>query len=117
MVVVISDLYDDPAEIMRALQHFVWKKHQIIVFHLMDPAELSFPFRGIVSFVDMETKEKLQIDPRYIKQAYLDEVNAFIENYRKECSNRNIEYVLTPTDTTYDRMLLDYLARRKALLR
>jgi uncharacterized protein (DUF58 family) len=117
LVIVISDLYDEPAEIVRALQHFVYKKHQIIVFHVMDPAELSFPFRRIVTFVDMETHLKLQIDPRYIKQAYLEAMSAFIETYRKECSDRSIEYALTPTDTPYDRMLLTYLARRRALLK
>jgi len=117
LVIVISDLYDDQSEIIKALQHFVFKKHQIIVFHMMDPAELEFPFKKIHSFVDMETNERLQVDPRYVKQAYLTEIRAFIDRYRKECSDRNIEYVVTPTDTPYDRMLLNYLNRRKALLR
>jgi uncharacterized protein (DUF58 family) len=117
LVIVISDLYDDPAEIMRALQHFAYRKHQIIVFHLLDPAELDLPFRKITSLVDMETGEKVQIDPRLLREAYRGEVAAFVEHYRKECSDRNIEYVLTPTDTPYDRMLLNYLARRKAMVR
>jgi uncharacterized protein (DUF58 family) len=117
LVIVISDLYDDPAEILRAFQHFVFKRHQIIVFHVMDRAELDFPFRKVLTFVDLETDEKLQVDPRTVRQPYLDEVNAFIETCRRECSDRNIEYVLTPTDTPYEVMLLDYLARRKALLR
>ena len=117
LVIVISDLYDEPAEILKALQHFVFKRHQIIVFHLMDPAELSFPFRKICSFVDMETHERIQVDPRYIRDAYVAEVRAFVDHYRKECSDRNIEYVLTPTNTPYDLMLLNYLARRKALIK
>ena len=117
LVIIISDLYDDPQEVMKAIQHFVYKKHQIIVFHLMDPSELEFPFKKILSFVDMETQEKLQVDPRYVREAYLEEMKAFIDGYRKECSDRNIEYALTPTDTPYDRMLLNYLARRKALMK
>jgi len=117
LVIIISDLYDEPSEILPALQHFVFKKHQVIIFHVMDPAEIEFPFRKITSFVDMETNERLQVDPRYVKDAYLEEVKAFIEYYRKECSDRNIEYILTPTDTPYDMMLLNYLARRKALMR
>ena len=117
LVIVISDLYDEPSEIIRALQHFVYKKHQIIVFHVLDPAELEFPFKKILSFVDLETDQRLQIDPQYVRQAYLEEMNAFVERYRKECSDRNIEYVLTPTNTPYDRMLLNYLARRKALMK
>ena len=115
LVVVISDLYDDQSEILKALQHFVFKKHQIIVFHVLDQAELEFPFTKVSSFVDMETKQKLQVDPRYVKQAYIDEMNAFIERYRRECSGRRIEYVLSPTSTPYERMLLNYLARRKSL--
>ncbi|HUT59928.1 MAG TPA: DUF58 domain-containing protein, partial [Phycisphaerae bacterium] len=107
----------EPSEIIRALQHFVYKKHQIIVFHVLDPAELEFPFKKILSFVDLETDQRLQIDPQYVRQAYLEEMNAFVERYRKECSDRNIEYVLTPTNTPYDRMLLNYLARRKALMK
>ena len=117
LVVIISDLYDEPSEILKALQHFVYKKHQVILFHVMDPAELEFPFKKILSFVDMETQERLQVDPRYVREAYLKEVGAFIEMYRKECSDRNIEYALTPTSTPYDLMLLNYLARRRALLR
>jgi uncharacterized protein (DUF58 family) len=117
LVVVISDLYDDPAAIMRALQHFVYKRHQIIVIHLLDPAELEFPFKKITSMVDMETGEKLQVDPRYVREAYQAEMNAFIERFRKECGDHNIEYVLATTDTPYDRMLLDYLARRKGKIR
>ena len=117
LIVIISDLYDEPAALTKALQHFVYKKHQIIIFHVMDPAELEFPFRKILSFVDMETQEKLQVDPRYIREAYMEELNAFVENYRKECGDRNIEYVLTRTDDPYDRMLLTYLARRKLLIK
>ncbi len=115
LVVVISDLYDDPNEIIRSLQHFVHKKHQIIVFHVMDRSELEFPFRKVFSLVDMETDERLQVDPRYVREGYLREIKAFVDYFRRECSERNIEYSLTPTDTSYDRMLLDYLTRRRAL--
>jgi len=117
LIIIISDLYDDQEKIVKALQHFVFKRHQIIIFHVMDPAELEFPFKKILSFVDMETKEKLQVDPKFIREAYVGEVSAFVENYRKECGDRNIEYMLTRTDDAYDRMLLTYLARRKAMRR
>ncbi len=117
LIIVISDLYDDPAAVMRALQHFVHKKHQIIVFHVLDRAELELPFKDITSFVDLETHQHIQVDPRYVRQAYRRAVDEFVANYRKECSDRNIEYVLTTTDTPYDRMLLNYLTRRKAMRR
>jgi uncharacterized protein (DUF58 family) len=117
LIVVVSDLYDEPAEVMTALQHFCYRKHQIIVFHVFDPAELELPFRRMTNFVDLETNEKIQVDPRLVRDAYRDEVAGFIERYRKECSDRNIEYILAPTNTPYDRMLLNYLARRKRLVR
>jgi len=117
LVIILSDLYDEPEAILKALQHFVYKKHQIILLHLMDPAELEFPFTRITQFVDQETNQKLQVDPRYVRGAYVEEVRAFVERYRRECSDRNIEYLLTPTDTPYERMLLNYLAMRKAMRR
>ncbi|MBS3820250.1 MAG: DUF58 domain-containing protein [Planctomycetes bacterium] len=117
LVVIISDLYDDPDEIVRALQHFVYKKHQVIVFHLLDEAEIEFPFRQITSFVDMETNERVQVDPRTVGDAYREEIVAFINRYRRECSDRNIEYIQATTTTPYDRMLMDYLARRKRATR
>ena len=83
----------------------------------VDPAELEFPFRQISNFVDLESGERLQIDPRLLRQTYRRELSAFLERCRKECSDRNIEYVLTPTSQPYDLMLLNYLARRKLLVR
>ncbi len=117
LIIIISDLYDDQDELMKALQHFVYKKHQMIIFHVFDPAELELPFRRVTSFIDLETDERLQVDPRRIREAYIREIGAFINRYRKECSDRNIEYSVTRTDTPYDKMLLKYLARRKAMLR
>lgn len=117
LVIILSDLYDEPAGIMKALQHFVYRKHQVILLHLMDPAELEFPFTQITQFVDQETQERLQVDPRTVRTAYQAEVRSFIETYRRECGDRNIEYVLTPTNTPYERTLVEFLARRKAARR
>ncbi|MCY2929122.1 MAG: DUF58 domain-containing protein [Planctomycetota bacterium] len=117
LVIILSDLYDEPEGILKALQHFVYRKHQVILLHLMDPAELEFPFTQITQFVDQETGQRLQVDPRTVRSAYQEEVRSFIEGYRRECGDRNIEYLLTPTDTPYERMLLQFLAWRKAARR
>ncbi|MFW6133463.1 MAG: DUF58 domain-containing protein [Planctomycetota bacterium] len=117
LVVVISDLYEDQDDILHALQHFVHKKHQIILFHVLDPAELELPFQRTHTFVDMETGERMLVDPRQIRETYQEEVNAFVDRYRRECSQHNIEYVVARTDEPYDRMLLRYLAGRRAALR
>jgi uncharacterized protein (DUF58 family) len=117
LIVIISDLYDEPAEVMRALQHFCYKKHQLMLFHVFDPAELDFPFKRMTNFVDLETGQRLQVDPRLVRQSYRQEVAGFIDRYRKECSDRSIEYVVASTAQPYDLMLLNYLARRKRLVR
>jgi uncharacterized protein (DUF58 family) len=117
LVIIISDLYDDPDEVFNALQHLVYKKHQIIIFHLLDEAELDLPFRGVVRLVDMETDQRLQVDCRYVRDAYRREMEAFRDRYRHDCAERNIEYAATTTATPYDRMLLDYLARRRLLMK
>ena len=117
LVIVVSDLHDDPDQIVRALQHFAYKKHQIIVFHVLDEAELSFPFRGMKTFIDMETGNRLQVDAGRIRDTYLREMKDLTDFLRKECSDRKIEYVLAPTNAPYDHMLLQYLSRRKVALR
>ena len=99
------------------LRHFRHRRHEVILFHVFDRAELEFPFRKRHTFVDMETSERMQVDPRHIRDAYLAELNGFIDMYRRECGERNIEYVLASTANSYDSMLLEYLARRKAFIR
>lgn len=112
LIVLISDLYDDPEEVLRALNHFRHRRHEVIVFHVFDKAELEFPFRETVAFHDLETNERLQIDPLYVRDAYLEEVDAFCSAFRKGCAEANIDYVLTDTSVPYDFMLSRYLAKR-----
>jgi len=117
LIIVVSDLYDEPDQVLRGLQHFCYQKHQLILFHVLDPAELDFPFKKVTTFVDLETGQKIQADPRLLRDSYRSEIGAFIERYRKECSDRRIEYVVCPTGQPYDVMLLNYLAKRKRLVR
>ena len=115
LIIIISDLYDEPADVMRALRHFRHNKHQVIVFHVFDQAELDMPFNKLVTFVDMETAEKLQIDPKFIREEYKRQVNDFVGQYRRDCSDSAIEYIVTSTATPYDAMLRSYLASRQRL--
>jgi uncharacterized protein (DUF58 family) len=112
LIVLISDLYDDPEEVMRALHHFRHRRHEVILFHVLDKAELEFPFHEVTAFYDLETDEKLQIDPSYVRESYLQEIEAFVENYRRSCAEGGIDYVFTDTTTPYDYMLTRYLAKR-----
>jgi uncharacterized protein (DUF58 family) len=115
LIIVISDLYDDESEVIKALRHFRHKKHGLILFHIFDAAELEFPFTKLTQFLDLETGEKYQIDPKAVREAYLAELRAFIDRYKKACSDSDTEYVLTDTSVPYGFLLQSYLARRQRM--
>ncbi len=117
LIIIISDMMDDPQQLMRAMRHFIFKKHQLIVFHLIDPAELEFPFENIARFVDSETQEQIVTDPRQIRTEYLSVLNEFLSFYRKQCADAGIEYLLVNTAQRYDRMLVKYLTMRRKLIK
>ncbi|NQT41387.1 MAG: DUF58 domain-containing protein [Planctomycetes bacterium] len=112
LIVLISDLYDEPEDVIRALHHFRHRRHEVIVFHVFDKAEIDFPFRDVVAFHDMETDERLQVDAPAVRDAYMQQVEAFIEGYRRACAEAQIDYVMTDTSTPYDFMLSRYIAKR-----
>lgn len=113
LIVIISDLYDDEDEVIRALRHFRHKKHGVILFHIFDEAELEFPFVKLTQFIDLETGERYQVDPKAVRDAYLTELRGFIDRYKKACSDADSEYVLTDTSVPYDFLLRSYLTRRQ----
>ena len=115
LLIILSDLYDDPREVIRGLRHFRFKKHEVILFHILDKWELDFPFRKLSDFVDMETNEEIQVDPRYVREEYQKEIQRFIDDYKRDCSASRVEYVQTDTSVPYDFMLSAYLAKRKRL--
>ena len=115
LIVVISDLYDEPEDVMRALHHFRHRKHEVIVFNVFDKAEIVFPFTDTIAFHDLETDEKIQIDPAYIRDAYREQINGFIEGYRRSCAESNVDYVMTDTSVPYDFMLSKYITKRTLL--
>lgn len=115
LIVLISDLYDEPEAVMRALHHFRHRHHEVILFHVLDRAEFEFPFQETMRLVDMETGERLQVDPNYVRQEYLAQVRQFTDQYRRTCSNCQVDYVLTHTSVPYDLMLSRYLSRRSQL--
>ena len=112
LIVVISDLYDEPEEVIRALHHFRHRRHEVLVFHVFDKAEIDFPFRDTMSFYDLETNERIQIDPAYVRDVYKEQVEEFIETYRRACAESHIDYVMTDTSVPYDFMLSRYIAKR-----
>jgi uncharacterized protein (DUF58 family) len=112
LIVLISDLYDEPEEVMRALHHFRHCRHEVILFHVFDKAEIEFPFRDLIAFHDLETNQRIQVDPSYVREQYVAQMEQFIENYRRACAEAQIDYVLTDTSVPYDLMLTKYMAKR-----
>jgi uncharacterized protein (DUF58 family) len=112
IIVLISDLYDEPDNIIAGLKALKAKGNDIIVFHIMDNFELTFPFEEIAQFEDMETKRKLHVIPEYLRKQYLIILNEHMERIRKELSGTRIDYCLLDTSKPLDLGLFTYLAAR-----
>ncbi|HGE69695.1 TPA: DUF58 domain-containing protein [Candidatus Poribacteria bacterium] len=112
LVIIISDLLDDPEKVLRSLKHFRHKKHEVIVFHVLDPAELMFPFDGTVLFRDMETQRQLTIEAEILKDEYLRKIKNLINEYKNGCNASLIDYVQIDTSVPFDYALSAYLSKR-----
>ncbi len=112
MVVVVSDLIDDPPETLKALRLLAGHRHDAIVFHVQDAAELDLPFEGAALFRDLETNEELEVDPGSVRDAYRTQMRDLCEFYRKGLAEVGIGYHLVDTRTPYDRALTAHLELR-----
>ena len=115
LIVILSDLYDEPEKVISGLKHFRHKKHEVIVFHILDPIEISFNFNRNALFKDMETGEQLTTQPWHIKAEYQKRVQQFIENYKRQCRLNQIDYVSLDTSLDFDYALMEYLIKRKRI--
>jgi uncharacterized protein (DUF58 family) len=113
MVVLISDLWTDPDALQRALQHLRYRKHQALVIHLLDRAETELTYDKQVTLEDLETGERLQIDPSDLRETYIRQVATHIQNMRRICNNSDVEYHDMYVDQPYDKALVRLLNRRK----
>ncbi len=112
-VVLISDLLDDPKDLVDGLKHFRFKGHNVIVFHLQDPQEVDFDFKDLVEFEDLETGEKVLISAEEAKKHYTDNLNKFQNTLQKECGLLGVDYQPVRTDEPLDEALFTYLAARR----
>jgi len=115
LVIVLSDLFDTPESVMTALKHFRHKGHDVIVMQLLDPLERSFAFDGDAIFKDLETREELMTQPWHIQKAYQQSMQEFLDFYKRQCRDNNIDYVLIDTSTPFDKALFEYLNKRKRM--
>ena len=114
VVAIFSDFFDDPARIMAGLKHFRHRKHEVIVFHILDPAELDFPFRDPTLFKGLEGVPEILTEPHAYREAYQEEIGRFLEEMKRGCRAANIDYVPLRTDQSLDVPLSSYLASRSA---
>ncbi len=112
LVVLISDLIDEPEEVISGLKHFRHRGHELVVFHLLDPLELSLDYGGEVTFVDRETGEKLRSQPWFVRKEYRRSVGAWTSYLERRCVENAIDYNLVTTSTPFDEALVRYLGKR-----
>lgn len=116
MIVLISDLLDDPEAVVRGLKHFQFRGSDVIVFHVLDPHELEFPFERATRFEDLETSEEIMAVPGAVRGHYLKQIGALIERYKRELGAAGIDYTLLPTSQPLELALLSYLSTRARCL-
>jgi uncharacterized protein (DUF58 family) len=112
IVIVISDFFDDEQAVLSGIQHLRFGGNEVIVFHVMDPYELEFPFVGLVEFEGLEQVPKILTRPGEIRKTYLREMEAFRQRLRDGCERNNCHYVLVNTSHSLDEVLSAYLAFR-----
>ena len=115
LIILISDLFDDPDEILSGLQHFRYKGHEVVVFHVLDPQELTLDFTQRTRFRDMESGEEIITDPWHIQSDYQKSMEKFCDYMKSMCRQRNIDYVRLSTDSPLDMALSEYLIKRKRI--
>jgi uncharacterized protein (DUF58 family) len=113
LVMLFSDLLQDVEPVQRALRQLRHGGHDVILFHVLDEAEVTFPFTGVVEFEEPESHERLQVDASGFQGDYLEELNAFRETYRREARQSGLDYVPLDTSMPFDRALIEYLHSRK----
>jgi uncharacterized protein (DUF58 family) len=116
MVVLVSDLLDDPVSVLAGLKHFRYRGTDVIVFHILDPYELKFPFEQAARFRDMETQEEVMAVPGSVRAEYLERMQARIAFYRRELGLAGIDYCQLETSQPLELGLMAYLMTRHRAL-
>jgi len=111
-VIVFSDFFCELSELMGCFQHLRFQKHDLAVFHLIDPIELEFPFEHPTRFLDMEEPMSLLTEPNIIKQQYLSNLEEFLNTLSSGCRQFNVDYRRVITNEDYEKVLANFLSER-----
>lgn len=112
LVMIFSDLLVEVPPMLQALRQLRHGGHDVILFHILDEAEVNFPFEGLIEFEEPESHAKLEVDATNYRSEYVNEMRKFRQEYRAECFRSGIDYVPLDTSMPFDRALLEYLANR-----
>ncbi|HPF08876.1 MAG: DUF58 domain-containing protein [Candidatus Cloacimonetes bacterium] len=113
LIILISDLMEEPEKILAALKHFRSHRHEVLVFHLFDPQEAEFEFKRETEFIDSESGEKIIVNPWQIRREYREYYSTFYQDLKNACHQYQIEYNPVSIDEPIDKLLLRYLIKRK----
>lgn len=114
-VIIISDLFDDKEKVLSALHHFRHKKHEVLVFHVLDKNELDFCFSQPLILRDLETAKEITLDPRVIQKDYQKNIKEFFLDFKRRCREHLVDYHPITSNTPLDRALFNYLEKRAKL--
>lgn len=115
LVILISDLLDEPDEILSGIKHFRYDGHEVIVMQILDPLERSFAFNRDARFRDLETDEKMISQPWHLQSAYKKVMQEYLDTIKAGCRNQDADYNLFDTSQNYDLALMEYFKKREKL--
>ena len=116
LVILVSDLLDDPNKVINSLKHFKYNNNEVLVFHVLDPKERNLDYNERTIFEDLETNKIIETEPWQINQSYKKEMDDLIKYYKTECSINKIDDLLLITDQNLEWGLSQFLNKRKKLL-
>ena len=117
LIVILSDFFDDLDAIKQGLRHLRYKKHEIMVFQILDPQEIEFPFEDVTMLKGLEELGDLLTEPRALRQGYLDQLARFTEELKKVCRGMNIDFHRFDSGDALDVALSQFLATRQASMK
>jgi uncharacterized protein (DUF58 family) len=117
LIVLISDLFDDPKNIIKGIQHLRYRRHDLIVLQILDHDEIEFPFDSTTLFKGLEQMGELVVEPRALREAYLEELQKHSQIIRDECHKLHVDYVQVDTSLPLDITLPAFLATRAARMK
>ncbi len=116
LVILLSDMLDNPEDVVRSLRSFRYRKHEILVFQIIDPDESDFPFDRSAIFSDLEDESEMIINPGLIRDRYRRRFREFVDFYHRHLLESHIDHTILYTSTSYDKALFAYLQKRTMLL-